>query len=56
LLLVAQMAYNSTASETTKLLPFYANYRFEPDLEKLLVITRTDSDQGRVKASEILRI
>ena len=30
LLPLAKYAYNSAISETTKMSPFYANYRFEP--------------------------
>jgi hypothetical protein len=30
----AQIAYNSAATETTKVTPFYANYGYEPDFHK----------------------
>ena len=34
LLLVAQLAYNTTVTETTKVTPFFANYGYEADLRQ----------------------
>ena len=34
LLLVAQLAYNITETETTKVIPFFANYGYEADLRQ----------------------
>jgi hypothetical protein len=35
LLPVVQFAFNSAVSETTKVLPFYTNYSFEPEVYKI---------------------
>jgi hypothetical protein len=35
LLPVVQFAFNSVVSETTKVLPFYTNYSFEPEVYKI---------------------
>jgi hypothetical protein len=41
LLPIAELCYNNTKSETTKVTPFYANYgyypRFEPDLRGAVI-------------------
>ena len=34
LLTIAQLAYNSSTTETTKVSPFFANYGFEPDVAR----------------------
>jgi hypothetical protein len=36
MLLQAQFAYNSAYQESTQMSPFYANYGFEPEINKAL--------------------
>ena len=52
LLPLAQFAYNSARTETTKVSPFYANYGFQPEAYREPGV-EASSEQARLKAEQI---
>jgi len=53
LLPLAQFAYNSTKTEATQELPFYANYRFEPTAYQELISGKVLAQKGILKADQL---
>jgi len=53
LLPVAQFAYNSAETNTTKLSPFYANYGFQPEIYHNPLLQKNIVPQARLTAQQI---
>jgi hypothetical protein len=51
--LLAQFAYNSAKSESTKTSPFYANYRYKPEAYHQLRKDKVIAEQAIILASKI---
>lgn len=50
---MAEFAYNSSTTETTKVSPFYANYRYEPVAYREPGLTDSDNDAARIQVDQI---
>jgi len=53
LLLLAQFAYNSSATEATKTSLFYANYRYEPEIARLPLPVQSVTEKAKVRVEEL---
>ncbi len=56
LLPLAQFAYNSASTETTKVSPFFANYGFDPEIHRQPLDLRVLSDAARVKVDRLKQL
>ena len=56
LLPTAQFAYNNAKNETMGVTPFYANYRYNPEVWREQKDTSTKSQQARIDVSELKKL
>lgn len=56
LLPLAQFAYNSAPTETTKISPFYANYGYQPEAYREPRTSISTSEKAQVKAEDLQKL